>query len=253
MKITSKIGAGLLVAACLSVPAFSYAANTVESKITAAMADEARPAKDKARDANRKPVETLAFFGLKQDMTVVEIMPGGGWYTRLLAPTLEDNGKLYLAYTSPKYIGNLLEQPGFSKVTVLGEKATFEHVAGSVYNLNNASLDVNNADMVLTFRNYHNLDAGGRKAVNDAAYAALKTGGIYGVVDHTSRHMEPDNAENDRRFDPVLAIKEIQDAGFELVDFSTLHYHPEDMLDKEVGDKSVTGKTDRWTLKFIKK
>jgi predicted methyltransferase len=83
-------------------------------------------------------------------------------------------------------------------------------------------------------------------------YDALKPGGIYAVVDHDRRHMEPDNPENRRRIDPVLAIKEIQAAGFELVDFSDLHYRPDDELRYEVGRHSVTGNTDRFTLKFRK-
>ena len=83
-------------------------------------------------------------------------------------------------------------------------------------------------------------------------YDALKPGGIYAAVDHNRRHMEPDNPENRRRIDPVLVIKEIQSAGFELVDFSELHYRPDDELRFEVGRRSVTGNTDRWTLKFRK-
>jgi predicted methyltransferase len=108
-------------------------------------------------------------------------------------------------------------------------------------------LGVKDADIVFTFRNYHNFGPEGRAAMNHAVFAALKPGGIYAVVDHNRRHMEPDNAENRRRIDPVLAIREIQAAGFELVDFSDLHYRPDDELRYEVGRKTVTGNTDRWT------
>ena len=83
-------------------------------------------------------------------------------------------------------------------------------------------------------------------------FKALKSGGIYAVVDHTRRHMQEDNYENRRRLDPVLAIKEIQAAGFEFVDYSPLHYRLDDELIYEVGRKTVTGNTDRWTLKFRK-
>jgi predicted methyltransferase len=113
-------------------------------------------------------------------------------------------------------------------------------------------LGVQDADMVLTFRNYHNFGAEGRAAMNMAAFKALKPGGIYAVVDHTRRHMEGDNDENRRRIDPVLAIKEIQATGFELVDYSTQHFRPDDELRYEVGRKTVTGNTDRFTLKFRK-
>jgi predicted methyltransferase len=106
--------------------------------------------------------------------------------------------------------------------------------------------------MVLTFRNLHNFTPAGRANLHKAAFDALKSGGLYGVKDHTRRHMEPDNRENGRRMDPVLAIKEIQAAGFELVNFSDLHYKPDDELRYEVGRKSVSGNTDRFTLLFRK-
>jgi predicted methyltransferase len=106
--------------------------------------------------------------------------------------------------------------------------------------------------MVVTFRNYHNFGGQGRALMNKAAFDALKPGGIYAVVDHTARHMEPMTDSNRRRFDPVKAIKEIQDAGFVLVDFADLHYREDDELEYEVGARSVSGNTDRWTLKFMK-
>ena len=89
---------------------------------------------------------------------------------------------------------------------------------------------VKNLDLVLTFRNLHNFTAAGRGVLNEAAFKALKRGGLYGVVDHTRRHMQADDGENWRRMDPVLMIKEVQAAGFELVDFSDLHYRYDDAL-----------------------
>jgi predicted methyltransferase len=88
--------------------------------------------------------------------------------------------------------------------------------------------------------------------MNKAAFEALKPGGIYAVVDHTARHMEPMNNSNRRRMDPVKAIHEIQEAGFVFVDYSDLHYKEDDELEYEVGARSVSGNTDRWTLKFMK-
>jgi predicted methyltransferase len=113
-------------------------------------------------------------------------------------------------------------------------------------------LGVDDVDIVFTFRNYHNFGPEGRAAMNSAVFDALKPGGIYAVVDHTRRHMESDGPENRRRIDPVQAILEIEAAGFEFVDYSDLHYRPDDQLVYEVGRKTVTGNTDRWTLKFIK-
>lgn len=227
--------------------------SAVEARIKAAMAAADRPEGDKARDANRKPLETLEFFGLKDDMTIVELIPGGGWYTRILAPAVAEKGKYYAAYGTGR-VEDLMKQDGFKHVKILAADSKVYRPEGErFYVLENPELDVKNVDMVLTFRNYHNFGEAGRRAMNDAVYKALKKGGIYAVVDHTRRHMEPHTDENRRRFDPVLAIKEIQDAGFELVDFSTLHYRPVDELNLEVGHESVTGRTDRWTLKFRKK
>jgi len=106
--------------------------------------------------------------------------------------------------------------------------------------------------MVLTFRNVHNFDAEARNIMNSAVFESLKPGGLYGVVDHTRRHMERDDYENRRRIDPVLVIKEVQAAGFEFVDYSNLHFRADDELEYEVGRRSVTGNTDRFTFMFRK-
>ena len=106
--------------------------------------------------------------------------------------------------------------------------------------------------MALTFRNVHNFDAESRARMNRAVFDALKPGGLYGVVDHTKRHMEPENPENRRRIDPVLVVKEMLDIGFEFVGYSDLHYRADDELRYEVGRSSVTGNTDRFTFLFRK-
>lgn len=227
--------------------------DAVEAKLKAAMESDVRTAAEIDRDANRKPVETLEFFGLREDMKVVELLPGGGWYTKLLAPVLAENGQFYVALGTDRVKETLLGQDGFGRVGVLAEDARIYRPEDSRhYVLENAALGITDADIVFTFRNYHNFGPEGRAAMNAAVHDALKPGGIYAVVDHDRRHMEPDNPENRRRIDPVLAIKEIQAAGFELVDFSDLHYRPDDELRYEVGRKSVTGNTDRFTLKFRK-
>lgn len=243
----------LIVLLLLSVNAIAADFDAVKAKLETAMAADIRTAEEKARDANRLPIETLEFFGLRDDMKVVELIPGGGWYTKLLAPVLAENGEFTIALGTGRVEEALLGKPGFEKVQVTGKDAEFNRPEGArFYELKMTGLGVKKADMVLTFRNYHNFGVAGRAAVNNAAFKALKRGGIYGVLDHTARHMEPANGENRRRLDPVLAIKEIQAAGFELVDFSDLHYRPDDELRYEVGRKTVTGNTDRWTLKFRK-
>ena len=89
--------------------------------------------------------------------------------------------------------------------------------------------------------------------MNRSVFNALKPGGYYGFVDHTRRHNEPENRDNRRRVDPVLVIKEVQDAGFELVDFSSLYYRPNDMRVLEVANPDVNDRTDRIALLFQKR
>jgi len=225
----------------------------VKSKLEAAMQADIRSEAEVERDRNREPVATLEFFGLRDDMKVVELLPGGGWYTKLLAPAMAGSGEFYVALGTGRVKERVLGEKGFEQVQVVAEDAKIYRPEGSRhYALELDSLGVEDVDIVFTFRNYHNFAAEGRAAMNRAVFDALKPGGVYAVVDHNRRHMEAGNNENRRRMDPVLAIQEIQAAGFELVDFSDLHYRPDDELRFEVGRKTVTGNTDRWTLKFRK-
>jgi predicted methyltransferase len=245
----------ILVSLLLLVAGFAQAGDysTVETKLKAAMAADVRTEAEVARDENRMPVETLEFFGLRDDMKVIELIPGGGWYTKLLAPVLAENGEFYVALGTGRVQETVLNQPGFGQVKVVAADSKIFRPEGSrTYVLETDGLGVDDADIVFTFRNYHNFGPEGRAAMNAAVFAALKPGGVYAVVDHTRRHMEADNNENGRRVDPVLAILEIEEAGFEFAGYSDLHFRPDDTLVFEVGRKTVTGNTDRWTLKFVK-
>ncbi|MEX2498880.1 MAG: hypothetical protein WD397_08400 [Wenzhouxiangellaceae bacterium] len=222
--------------------------------IRTAMEAEARTDAERERDANRLPVETLDFFGLDETMTVIELIPGGGWYTKLLAPALREQGKLYVSIAAGRIAETEpFDEPPYDRVEVLAPEIEIvpDEESGRVA-IKPFDFGVENVDAVLTFRNLHNLNAEGRDSMNRAAFAALKPGGIYGVVDHTRRHMQPDDPENRRRADPVLMIKEIQAAGFEFEDYSGLHYRLDDELRYEVGRKTVTGNTDRFTFRFRK-
>lgn len=244
---------GLVQGIVIAGMSMTAQAGDITEKLDMALKSEMRGEADTKRDKNRKPKETLAFFGLEDDMKVVELMPGGGWYTKLLAPILADKGELHVAYGTGNVEKGLLTKPGFDKVKVTAKKSKFVRPEGARrYTLENIDLKLRNQDIVFTFRNYHNFSKDTRMAMNKAAHKALKKGGIYALVDHTRRHMQGDNDENGRRVDPVMAIKEIQDSGFELVDYSDLHYRTDDELQYEVGRRSVSGNTDRWTLKFKK-
>ena len=225
----------------------------VEAKVRAAMTADVRTEADVARDRNRKPVETLEFFQLSDDMRVLELIPGGGWYTKLLAPVLRENGELHVAIGTNNVQQNLVTQPGFDHINVIDIGVESERTGPHGTNfLPEFDFGVSDLDMAVTFRNMHNFTPEGRAHMNHAVYAALGSGGLYGVIDHTLRHMEPMTRENRRRADVVQIIKEVQAAGFELVDYSDLHYRPDDELRYEVGRATVTGNTDRFTLLFRK-
>ncbi len=227
--------------------------DATEAKLKAAMASDSRTDAEKERDRNRRPVETLEFFGLRDDMVIVELVPGGGWYTRLLAPVVKENGQYYAAIGTDRVSRTVLTEPGFEKAKVIATDSKLFRKEGDMhYTLETSGLGVTDVDMVLTFRNYHNFGPEGRALMNQAAFDALKPGGVYAVVDHSRRHMEPDNPENNRRTDPVMAILEIEAAGFDFAGYSDLHFRLDDELRYEVGRKTVTGNTDRWTFKFVK-
>ena len=242
----------LLFAILLFATAPTYA-DDVTAKLEAAMQSETRSAADMQRDSNRKPVETLAFFGLRDDMRVLELFPGSGWYTSLLAPVLRENGELIVALSATRVRDGLLQQTGFDKVKV--DSANPDMVDEGPLGASNVAMfefDADDVDMVLTFRNMHNVSSQGRATINDAVFKSLRSSGLYGIIDHSRRHMEPITGETGRRVDVVQIMKEVLAAGFEFVDYSDLHYRPDDELRYEVGRRSVTGNTDRFTLLFRK-
>jgi len=244
----------LITAAFLLSLAFNaQAANEIDAKVASALAAESRPQAERDRDRNRKPLETLQFFGLKDNMRVLELMPGGGWYTRVLAPVLAENGQLYVAIGATRVGENVLTEPGFEDVIDLKTKDNLRRPEGArFYTMDAFNFGVEDLDMVLTFRNLHNFDPEARTMMNREVFKALKSGGLYGVVDHTQRHMEAPDNENRRRIDPVLIIKELLDQGFEFVGYSDLHFRADDELEYEVGRRSVSGNTDRFTFLFRK-
>jgi predicted methyltransferase len=240
----------LLVVSASSIAADSFDATA--AKIKTALKADIRTEAETDRDKNRKALQTLEFFGLRDNMKIIELVPGGGWYTKILAPVVSDKGEYYAAIGTGR-ISDLIEESGFEKIKIVAQQAKIYRKEGArFYSLEADSLGVKDLDIVFTFRNYHNFAEEGRRNMNKLAFEALKSGGVYAVVDHTARHMEQPTPANRRRLDPVLAIKEIQEAGFELVDYTDLHYRADDELRYEVGVKSVSGNTDRWTIKFRK-
>lgn len=243
----------LLLGSLLPVNAETSEESPTVSAIKAAINHERRSEDDRARDDNRAPLETLQFFRLKQDMTVLELVPGGGWYTKILGPVLEASGKLYVSIGTDRVAEMIADQPGYGSTEVVPlEGISRSSVEDRRFTIPEFSFGVRKVDLALTFRNMHNFDAAGRANMNRAVFDALDKGGLYGVIDHTRRHMQPDSDEVWRRIDPVQVIKEVEAAGFRFVDYSDAFYKPDDELLYEVGRKSVTGNTDRFTLLFQK-
>jgi predicted methyltransferase len=248
------------------------------SLVEAAMAGEHRSAVNRARDEYRKPLETLEFLGLDAGMTVVEIWPGGGWYSEILAPVLQEKGRFYAAQydlNGPfgyqrRGLGAFLSKAGAAPDIYRDMVITEFEVP---YKLDIAPRG--SVDMILTFRNVHNLvmeyNGGGRWAdlTFQVMFDTLKPGGILGVVDH-----EWDDVENE---DPLSAngyisrartIAFAEKAGFELAGESEILHNPRDTKDHPAGvwtlppsyakgdeDRAkyeAIGESDRFLLKFVK-
>lgn len=227
---------------------------SVQEKISAAMKMDYRTEAEIKRDANRTPLEALTFMGLKDDMTVIEFFPAGGWYTKILAPVLADKGKLYVVDSPATFErwGDLNDNAAIKKASKIPLEASYNG-AERRYNIGELNFPRNEADLFLNIREYHNLSAEDKTRFNKAVYAALKPGGKYVIIDHSRRPMR---AEDDgplfRREDPVKVILEVQAAGFMLEKSSDMFYKPNDNLDLEVGHESVTGQTDRFFFVFKK-
>ncbi len=240
--------------------------------IVAAVANPARLESDRPRDRYRHPAETLAFFGLKPDQTVIEYSPGGGWFTRILMPLLAPSGH-YVAVVSrdPRAVASasklIASLPGAAKAVV----ASFDPATATM-------AQPGTADIVLTFRNVHNLfmpDDGGStdgavaRAFFAAAYKALKPGGILGIEDHRL----PENADSAREttsgyVKTSTVVRLATAAGFRLAGKSEINANPRDTADWPGGvwtlpptlqlkdqDRAkylAIGESDRMTLRFVK-
>jgi predicted methyltransferase len=252
----------------------------VDEELRAALAATARTDKEKARDQHRHPRETLEFFGLADDMRVVELWAPSGFYTAILAPVLHDRGRLTVTLLDPacnypaldtelrrlqgeasqRLLDRLDQSPslygGVERIVMKPPEFSFGH-DGS-------------ADMVLTFRNVHNwIQEDCEDAVFSAVYRVLKAGGVFGVVDHRGVHGLTRQQIKDTGYVPedfMLAVA--TKAGFRLAARSEINANPKDTKDYPAGvwtlpptyelkdkdrDKyTAIGESDRMTLKFVK-
>lgn len=241
----------------LSLPTIAFAETHKDAtihKIEQALKGSVRTEADKQRDSRRKPLETLTFFGLKEDMRVLELFPGGGWYTKILGSVLKEKGELHLAM-GLNFMDETVKIWGQGHLRYVSDdnhiwQRSRMHKFIRFYD--KIEFGLTDLDMVLTFRNMHNMTPQSRMLLNHEVFKSLKPGGIYGVIDHTRRHMEPYAVERWRRVDPVRIIKEALDAGFELEAWSDLHARAEDGLIYDSVHPSIDKFSDRFTLKFRK-
>lgn len=238
-----------------------------------AIAGKQRSIAHKQRDKYRHPQQTLEFFEVKNNMTVVEVWPGEGWYTEILASYLKDQGKLYAAHFSPdadqpyfkknlqEFVKKIKSQPkvyGKLELTVL-QPPKFLQIAPET-----------SVDRILTFRNVHNwMKNDQAAAVFNAMYKALKPGGILGVVEHRNSTLKPQDPKAAFGYvteDYVIALA--RNAGFEFLGKSEINANSKDTKDYPEGvwtlpptlklkDKDrkkylEIGESDRMTIKFIK-
>jgi predicted methyltransferase len=260
-----------LILAALLAAATMGAANAADDALQAAIAGSGRTPANAARDVYRHPYETLTFFGIKPTMTVVELVPGGGWYTEILAPYLRDKGKYIAAGEpfDPARRGSVAFKNKLDAAPAMYDKvATGVFMPPARYNIAPAG----SVDMVLTFRNVHNWIEGGEADLVNVfkqMYTALKPGGVLGVVDHRL----PESATQDATASTgyvkqsyVIAIAE--KAGFKLAAKSEVNANPKDNAvhkngvwalpptyankDEDRAPYQAIGESDRMTLKFVK-
>jgi len=253
------------------------AAQTFDTRIDDVLKGAWRSDANKARDAYRHPKETLAFFGLQPTQTVVEITPGGGWYTEVLAPLVKGQGKLVAAVAD----ATTAAKEGTQKYLANGNTKFREKLAADAANYGEVEVrefsltapkfgEPASADVVLTFRNVHNfMQWNNDKAMFKAAFDVLKPGGVLGVTDHRAAAGADLEKIKDSGYLPEdYVIKLATDAGFTLSAKSGINDNAKDTKDyaKGVwtlppsyaeGDKdrekyAAIGESDRMTLKFVK-
>ena len=249
----------VLVACCTAAALLgsirSDAAEKIPAYISAAVADPGRPAEDTQRDANRKPAETLQFAGIKPGDKVVELIPGHGYFTRILSKVVGPKGHVY-ALSPPRRANAAPDSPDpVAATTAIAADPAYSNVsvqAGPV-----ATLSVSEpADVVFTAQNYHdlhNLPNIDIAAFNKHIFDTLKPGGLYIVVDHAAA---PGSGARDtstlHRIDPETVKAEVLAAGFVLAGQSKVLENPQDAHAVAVFDPSIRGKTDQFILKFRK-
>jgi predicted methyltransferase len=255
------------------VAASALVATDVGSALLAALAGAQRTTRERTRDSARHPLETLTFFGLRRDATVVELWPGGGYYTAILAPLLLEPGKLVVTHFDPA--GDPKSEDTQDAHAILDRLAKSPGVFGKVEPRQIAVTALSfgpdgSADFVLTFRNIHNwIDEGYASDVFAAAARVLKPGGVFGVEEHRGKPGMTVAQIRATGYVPEEVVVDLaRRAGMQLVARSEVNANPRDTKDYEKGVWSLPptlaekdanrekylaiGESDRMTLKFVK-
>ncbi|MFZ3006725.1 MAG: methyltransferase [Phenylobacterium sp.] len=242
----------LAILAAVATLAATTASAQVPANITTALAAPSRPAADSARDAARKPGELLAFTGVKSGDKVVDLIMGGGYFTRILSGAVGPTGRVY-AYQPAEFVGFSADYGKALKDVA----AAYPNV--TPLSMAFAALDLpDGLDLVLTVQNYHDLHlkpfpADTAAKVNAEVFKSLKSGGVYLVIDHEAKTGTGiADADTLHRIDIAAVKAEVEAAGFKLESESQLLDTPADPRTANVFDPVIRGKTDQFVLKFRK-
>ena len=252
----SFVFAASLLAALVTVTGVNRAfAAGIPANIKAAVADSARPEADSARDANRKPAETLAFADVKAGQQVAELIPGGGYFSRIFAKAVGPKGHV-TALVPPRPANAPADAPDRNApIKALAADANYSNLSVEELAMGKVALAAP-VDLVFTAQNYHDLHNVATLDVanfNKSVFDALKPGGLYVVLDHSA---ESGSGSRDtstlHRIDADTVKQEVTAAGFVFVAASDVLKNSADTRTAKVFDPSVRGKTDQFILKFRK-
>jgi predicted methyltransferase len=222
----------------------------------AAVADKGRPEADTKRDVDRKPAEMLEFAGVKQGQTVVDMIPGGGYFTRIFSKAVGPKGTVYAVGGPPRPATDPAKPPPPPAQDVIAADPAYANVKSVHVPLIGGIVVPTKADIVWTAQNYHdanlipNIDM---LKFDKSVYEALKPGGVFIVLDHAAvSGAAADPQDKLHRIDPAVVKKQVEAAGFKFEGESKVLANPADDHLKAVFDPSIRGHTDQFIFKFRK-
>ncbi|MGZ6016812.1 MAG: class I SAM-dependent methyltransferase [Phenylobacterium sp.] len=247
----------LFLTAAVAVAVISGAAYAKpDANQLAAVADKGRPEADTKRDADRKPADMLDFAGVKQGQTVVDLIPGGGYFTRIFSKAVGPKGTVYAVGGPPRPTTDPAKPPPKPAQDVIAEDANYSNVKSVHLPLQDGIKIDTKADLVWTAQNYHdanNIPNIDMLKFDKAVYDALKPGGVFVVLDHVAATgAAPDPQDKLHRIDPAIVRKQVEAAGFKFESESKVLANPADDHTKAVFDPSIRGHTDQFIFKFRK-